>query len=214
MAKLDELITAVAEGKNKLAVTMAEELVQAGVPVRAIIQDGLTAALTLLDLKCTSAEFNLLELILAGRAMVDVMDKVVEPRLPESIASVLTGPAVVLGTIKGDIHDLGKHIVHIVLKAAGYRVFDLGKDVEPALFVQTARAEKADFILVSSLLTVSIPYVRQIRELCQKTGISARIVAGGAALQQARAEDLAVDYVAMDVFDGLHYLNEEAGMEL
>lgn len=181
MATLDTLITAVVEGKNKLAVKTAEELVQAGMPVQIIIQDGLTAALTSLDLKCTSEEFNLLELILAGRAMVDVMDKVVGRRLPESSEASLTGPTVVLGTIKGDIHDLGKHIVNIVLKAAGYRVVDLGKDVEPALLVHTATVEKASFILVSSLITVSIPYIRQIRELCRKAGISVKIMAGGCA---------------------------------
>jgi methanogenic corrinoid protein MtbC1 len=211
LSTIDNLITAVMEGKNSEAVTIAEALLASGIPVRAIIQEGLTVALKSLDRKCTSEEFNLLELIMAGRAMVDVMDKVVR-RYLQSYEAVQTGPTVVLGTIEGDIHDLGKYVVALVLKAAGFRVIDLGKDIEPNFFVKIAKEEAADYILVSSLITTSIPHVRKIREVVMQEGLTVKIVAGGAALQQVSAEKLAVDYVAMDVFDGLHYLNGEVGV--
>lgn len=207
-AKLATLIDAVVAGNNREAVVVAEQLIAEGVDVYSIVQDGLMSALQALDVKCTSEEFNLLEIMLAGRALMDVMDNVIAKHLAFSDVGT-SKKTVILGTIKGDIHELGKHVVRIILRTAGYRVVDVGKDTEPSVFVQRALAEKADYIFVSGLITVVMPYVRQIREIMEEKGLKAKIVAGGAALQQATIDELAVDYVAKDAFDGLHYLLKE-----
>lgn len=206
--QIPTLVQAVIAGNNKEAVVYAERLIAEGTDVYTIVQSGLLPALQALDVKCTSDDFNLLEIMLAGRAMMDVMDKVVTKHLttPEQNINNIT---IVLGTIKGDVHELGKHVVRIILRTAGYRVVDLGKDVEPAKFVQCASEEKADYIFVSGLITVVMPYVRQIKELVDREGLTVKIVAGGAALQHATAEELAVDYVAKDAFEALHYLQGE-----
>ncbi|WP_308899139.1 cobalamin B12-binding domain-containing protein [Candidatus Desulfosporosinus nitrosoreducens] len=206
--QLAALVQAVTAGHNKAAVAYAETLLAEGTDVYTIVQAGLLPALQALDVKCTSDDFNLLEIMLAGRALMDVMDKVVAKHLTLSELNVKKR-TIVLGTIKGDIHELGKHVVRIILRTAGYRVVDLGKDVEPVRFVQAAGEEKADYIFVSGLITVVMPYVRQIKELVEREGLSTKIVAGGAALQQATAEELAVDYVAKDAFAVLHYLQGE-----
>lgn len=207
--EIHQLIKAVVGGETKIAVELAERLLCSGFPVERLIHEGLTAALRSLDAKCTNEEFNLLEIMLAGRSMMAVMDNVVAKYLSHSsLAEPVPEKTIVLGTIKGDIHELGKHVVKMLMKAHSFRVIDLGKDVNPASFVRAAVAEGAGYIGVSSLITLTIPYIREIREILYKEGLpDIKILAGGAAIQQARPEDLNVDYIAKNAFDAIHYLN-------
>lgn len=202
---LEVLIKAVIEGRHKDAVTYAESLLSSGTDVYSIVEHGLSPALKALDVKCTADEFNLLEIMLAGRAMMDVMDKVVVNHLDNG-QSVGEQGTIILGTIKGDIHELGKHVVRIIFRCAGYEVIDLGKDIEPEQFVQAAVEKKADYIFVSGLISVVAPHVREIKEYLRHRNLSVPVIAGGAALQQMTEDDLNVDYVARDAFDGLHYV--------
>lgn len=208
VANLQSLIEAVVNGENDRSVVLAECLVRDGWAVERLIHEGLTAALRSLDAKCTNEEFNLLEIMLAGRAMMAVMDKVVAKHLPAVMrALVAPGQTIVLGTIKGDIHELGKHVVKMLLKANGFKVIDIGKDVHPANFVKAAAIEGAASIGVSSLITLTIPYIREIRHILAAEGMQGvTVLAGGAAIQQARPEDLNVDFIAKNAFDGLHFL--------
>lgn len=207
--EIHQLIKAVVDGETKSAVELSERLLGSGFPVEGLIHEGLTAALRSLDAKCTNEEFNLLEIMLAGRSMMAVMDKVAAKYLPHSsTAEPAPGRTIVLGAIKGDIHELGKHVVKMLMKANGFRVIDLGKDVDPASFVKAAVVEGAGYIGVSSLITLTIPYIREIREILYKDGLpDIKVLAGGAAIQQARPDDLNVDYIAKDAFDAIHYLN-------
>lgn len=203
------LINAVVNGDNTLSVELSEQLVKNGLPVDLLIHDGLTAALRSLDVKCTNEEFNLLEIMLAGRAMMSVMDKVVAkyvPSLGQDAAS--PGQTIILGTIRGDIHELGKHVVKMLLKANGFRVVDIGRDVPPAHFVKAAIREGAAYIGVSSLITLTIPSIREIKRILAAEGApNITVLAGGAAIQQANPSDLNVDFVAKNAFDALHFLN-------
>lgn len=206
--QLETFIQTVIEGDNKAAVVLAEKLIAEGTDVYDIVQRGLLPALQALDVKCTSDDFNLLEIMLAGRAMMDVMDNVVAKHL-EQEELVTKDVTIILGTIKGDIHELGKHVVRIILRTSGYRIIDLGKDVEAESFIEAAVREKANYIFISGLISVVAPYVRKIHELNVEKELGIKIVAGGAALQQFSKEELQVDYVATDAFDGLHYLQRE-----
>src|SRR5512143_1763900 len=205
VANLQSLIEAVVNGENDRSVVLAECLVRDGWVVERLIHEGLTAALRSLDAKCTNEEFNLLEIMLAGRA---VMDKVVAKHLPAVTPPLVApGQTIILGTIKGDIHELGKHVVKMLLKANGFKVIDIGKDVHPANFVKAAAIEGAASIGVSSLITLTIPYIREIRHILAAEGMQGvTVLAGGAAIQQARPEDLNVDFIAKNAFDGLHFL--------
>ncbi len=207
--EIDELIQAIVQGEAHLSVSLAEGLIAKGLTIESLIQDGLTAALQSLNAKCTNEEFNLLEIMLAGRAMMAVMDNVVARYLSPS-QSIVTSPArtVVLGTIEGDIHELGKHVVKMLLRSSGYRVIDIGKDITPEEFVERAIREDAGYIGVSSLLTPTIPSIRRIKELLKKSGRQdIKVIAGGGAIQQTSRDDLNVDFVAQSAFDILHYLN-------
>ncbi|HHN64185.1 MAG TPA: hypothetical protein ENK09_02340 [Nitrospirae bacterium] len=206
--EIDELIQAIVQGEAHLSVNLAEALIAKGLTIESIIQDGLTAALQSLNAKCTNEEFNLLEIVLAGRAMMAVMDNVIIRYLPPARATEsVPEKTLVLGTIEGDIHELGKHVVKMLLRSSGYRVIDIGKDIRPEEFVERAIQQDAGYIGVSSLLTTTIPSIRRIKELLNKAGRpDIKVIAGGGAIQQTSRDDLNVDFVAQSAFDILNYL--------
>jgi methylmalonyl-CoA mutase cobalamin-binding domain/chain len=199
------------EGENKDAVEGAKALINKGVKSKEIIVDGVTQAMEHLDKKCTIEHFNLLELMLAGRAAMDVIDYLLADEGSEVGTLIhsdqFSKKKIILGTIKGDIHEIGKNIVSMVMKTHGYHVVDLGKDIDPNDFVMAAIDHRADVIGVSSLITTTIAHVRQVREHALKKGFgTVKILAGGAVLRQADSEYLQVDYVAEDAFDAVRFV--------
>ena len=208
---MKDLRQAIIAGENQDAVAIANTLTNRGIKPEEIILDGVTKAMEYLDKKCTIQDFCLLELMLAGRAAMDIIDYLCAEGLINDDASLDSDPfprkKIILGTIKGDIHELGKNIFSMVMRSYGYQVIDMGKDVDPADLVMSTIDHKADFIAVSSLLTTTVSHVREVRKYAADRGShTVKIIAGGAALRQSSAEYLNVDYVADTVFDGLHYI--------
>lgn len=206
-----EIRQAIVAGENEDAVAIANTLINRGVKPEQIIINGVTKAMEYLDNKCTIQDFCLLELMLAGRAAMDVIDYLyTEGRTKDDIlfdADLFPRKKIVLGTIKGDIHEIGRNIFSMVMRSYGYQITDMGKDVDPADLVMSAIDRKADFIGISSLITTTIPHVREVKRVAVDKGFRAvKIIAGGAALQQSSAEYLNVDHVADTAFDGLHYI--------
>ena len=208
---MKDLRQAIIAGENQDAVAIANTLTNRGIKPEEIILDGVTKAMEYLDKKCTIQDFCLLELMLAGRAAMDIIDYLCAEGIINDDASLDSDPfprkKIILGTIKGDIHELGKNIFSMVMRSYGYQVIDMGKDVDPADLVMSTIDHKADFIAVSSLLTTTVSHVREVRKYAADRGShTVKIIAGGAALRQSSAEYLNVDYVADTVFDGLHYI--------
>ncbi len=214
---MSTLAAYIGDGENVSAVAEADRLIERGVPVENIIKEGLVLALESLRDKCTTENFQLLDVLLSSRAMVEVIDQSIAKSLEDSmdVLEVIntygnskrgSEIVLVLGTILGDVHDLGKHLVATISRLSGIRVVNLGKDVSPEVFVSSAVKERADFVGVSSLMTVCLPTVNEIRPLLEQRGISPTIIAGGAAVQQAESGDLDVDYIAFDAFDAINYI--------
>ena len=215
MDQLKELSLLVQHGENVQAVSCAEKLLAQACPVEDIVK-ALSDGLEVLRNKCTIENFQLLDVLLATRAMVNVVDECLAKNLQREMdilattheASQNAPPAktIVIGTIQGDIHDLGKHIVATLCRFKNMRVINLGKDVSVKQFVDTAIAENADYIGVSSLMTVCLARINEIRnELTRRGRGDILVVAGGGAAQQSSPDRLNVDYVAHDAFDGLDY---------
>lgn len=203
----DALIHALLDGNQSAAVAEAANLNVAGIEKERIITGGIEAAMVKLDRKCTVEQFNLLEIMLAGRAVTGVM-KMLYPDAPPAP----TRETVVLASLEGDVHDLGKNIVKTVLLAKGYRVVDCGKDCPLERLIDTVETEGAEIICISGLITSVMPQVRRIAPLLRQRGLTGILVlAGGAALKQASAQALSVDFVADSVFDGVRYLESSAG---
>jgi len=208
---IKELRQAIIAGENGDAVAIANTLINRGIKPEEIIINGITKAMEYLDKKCTIQNFCLLELMLAGRAAMDVIDHLYAEGIAkdENLFDTDLYPRkkIILGTIKGDIHEIGKNIFSMVMRSYGFEVIDMGKDVDPADLVMSAIDHKADFIAVSSLITTTIPHVREVRKYAaDRGGHTVKIIAGGAALRQSSAEYLNVDHVADTAFDGLHYI--------
>ena len=202
------LIKALIDGDRLQSVAEARKLCDAGAGRERIVKEGIEVAMARLDDKCTLEQFNLLEIMLAGRAVRDVMKLLCPPGTPPPP----TKGTVVLGTLEGDVHDLGKNIVKMVLKGKGYRVVDCGKNCPIEKIIDTSEKENAQAVGISGLITVVVPIVRQIRDVMAKRELGhIKVIAGGAALKQASPMSLNVDFVGETAFDCARYLDQIAG---
>lgn len=199
----ENMVGALLGGDHAAALAEARRLRAAGVSAERIVTDGLEVAMGRLDEKCTVEQFNLLEIMLVGRAV----SVVVQDLYPEGIPPAQGRATFIIATLEGDVHDLGKNIVKMVLIGKGYRVVDLGRDCPVETLAEAADREHADAVLVSGLISTIVPQVRRVRAALQARGLAGvQVVAGGAALKQLGPSDLNVDYVAETAFDGARYL--------
>ena len=205
---MNGLVQAILEGDCAAAALRAEQLRRAGATADEVVVNGVEAAMSALDAKCTLQEFNLLEIMLAGRAVMEVMKFLYPANAPRAH----TKGTVVLASLEGDVHDLGKNIVRMVLTGDGFRVVDCGKDCSLAKLIETAEREAPLAIGISGLITSIVPQVRQMKDLLAGRRLErVKVVAGGAALKQSSPAKLNVDFVAESAFDVLHYLKGIAG---
>ena len=199
------LLKALLDGDQTQAIAETRKLLGHGVGREQIVTEGIEEAMTQLEAKCTVEQFNLLEIMLVGRAVMGV----VKYLYPRDASPPYTKGTVVVGTLEGDVHDLGKNIVKMVLTAKGYRVVDCGKDCPVEKLIDTAEQEAAVAIGVSGLITTVIPLVRQLRDILAERRLEhIKVMAGGAALKQGTTESLNVDFVAETAFDGTRYLDQ------
>lgn len=197
------LIDALLAGDHAAALAETRRLSLAGLPAETIVTAGLETAMRQLDDKCTVESFNLLEIMLVGRAV----SAVVRELYPEGVPQDKSRGTLIVATLEGDVHDLGKNIVKMVLIGKGYRVIDLGRDCPVDTVVAATEREAANGVLISGLISTIVPQVRRVRAALRARGLDAVwVVAGGAALKQFVATDLDVDYVAENAFDGARYI--------
>lgn len=202
---MDGLIKALLDGDQGYASAETKRLLDGGMDRELIVTEGIEAAMEHLNEKCTLEQFNLLEIMLAGRAVMSVVKEL----YPPGSTPPRTKGTVVIATLEGDVHDLGKTILKVALLAKAYRVVDCGKDCPVERVVRTAQQEGAVATAISGLITSVIPEVRQIRDKVNSLGLSGmKIICGGAALKQSTAGSLNVDYVAQTAFDAVGYLEE------
>jgi len=205
---MDNFIATVLEGDSEEAVSLARNLLSSGVRPEDVVIQGVEPAMSSLAAKCTLEEFNLLEIMLAGRAVTEVMKFLYPAGTPDTRSK----GTVVIASMEGDVHDLGKNILKMVLIAKGYRVADCGKDCPLQKLLETVEKERPLAIGISGLITPIIPLVRQVKEQLALRGLDeVKVLAGGAALKQSSPHGLNVDFVAETAFDSLRFLEESAG---
>lgn len=205
---IQPLLEALLDGDQNQAVSEARKLRGDGAGHEWIVTEGIEAVMTQLDAKCTVEQFNLLEIMLVGRAVMGVMKDL----YPTDASSPYIKGTVVIGTLEGDVHDLGKNILKMILTAKRYRIVDCGKNCPVKKLIDTAEQEAAMVIGVSGLITTVIPQLRQIKDILAKRRLEyIKVMAGGAALKQASAKNLNVDFVADTAFDAARYLDQITG---
>jgi len=162
-----------------------------------ILDDGLIAGMTVIGEKFKAHDIFLPDVLMAAKAMCAGLDLLKPLLIEEGIPTI---GKVVIGTVQGDLHDIGKNLVGIMLKGAGFDVIDLGKDVSPENFVDTAVRENADVIGLSALLTTTMPVMQKVVELSKERGIlgKTKIIIGGAPLSGEYARQIGADAYCFD----------------
>ncbi len=207
-SRLSGLIAALLDGDCAQSVSETQRLCRDGTTPQEIVTHGVEAAMSTLDAKCTAQQFNLLEIMLAGRAVMEVMKFL----FPAGMATIDGKGSVAVASLEGDVHDLGKNILKIVLIGSGYQVIDCGKDCPLRRLVEVVERDRPLAVGISGLITSIIPLVRKVKDALVLQRLDAvRVLAGGAALKQSTPGELNVDFVADSAFDALHYLDQIVG---
>jgi corrinoid protein of di/trimethylamine methyltransferase len=194
---LDNLCQLVASGKKDESVVLAEKLLGDGVDAFKVISS-LTDAMGLVGERFSRLEIFLPEMMQAGDAMAAAVE-ICRSKMPASDAAKSRGK-VILGTVKGDLHEIGKNIVKLMLEANGFLVKDLGYDVDSLAFIKAAEEMGADFIAASSLMSTTMPHQKEIVDLLKDKGLREKykVVIGGAPTTQEWADEIGADLYCYD----------------
>jgi 5-methyltetrahydrofolate--homocysteine methyltransferase len=194
---LKELKALVIQGRVHEARTVAEKGIDGGIGADALIQRALIPAMSVVGERFERMEYFLPEMLAAATAMQSCME-LLRPLLVGT--EVSAAATVVLGTVQGDLHDIGKDLVGMMLEGAGFDVVDLGVDVAPDRFVEAIGACCAAVLGMSALLTTTMPMMHQTIERLEEAGVrdQVKVIVGGAAITQAYADEIGADAYAPD----------------
>jgi len=195
MADLKALADAVIRGDQTTAVNVTKEALQEGTAPKQVLDEGLIAGMDVVGARFKNNEVYIPEVLIAARAMKMAME-VLEPELVK--AGVKPIGKFLVGTVQGDLHDIGKNLVAMMLKGAGFQVIDLGVDVSPDKFAAEAKAKGANLIGMSALLTTTMPGMEKTIKALQQAGVTAKVMVGGAPVTQTFAEKIGAHGYAPD----------------
>ena len=211
-----DTLKAIAENLRRGEVAKVAELVQKGMDDGlgwdVILNQGLFAGMGVVGELFREEEIYIPEVLLAAKAM-NAGIKILEPIMSAAGGGERTGK-VVLGTVKGDIHNLGKELVSIMLKGAGFEVIDIGVDVSSEKFVEAAISEKAQLVGMSALITTTMPYMRTTIEALEKAGLKGQVktIIGGACVTQQYADEIGADGYSEDAGSAIEKAKELLGL--
>jgi corrinoid protein of di/trimethylamine methyltransferase len=196
---ITQLITAIVEGETEQAVGLTRQALAAGLEPMAIIDQGLIPGMDIVGEKFSSGEFFLPNLIISANGMQEAM-KLLEPELSARKQERKSAGKVVIGTVHGDIHEIGKSLVATMLSANGFQVYDLGVDVPVETFLAKIRETDANLLGLSALLTTTMVVQREIIAALKQAGLRERVkvMVGGAPVTRSWAEEIGADGYAED----------------
>jgi 5-methyltetrahydrofolate--homocysteine methyltransferase len=172
-----------------------ETLTREDTPAESVLNDGLIAGMEVIGARFKKNEVYIPEVLIAARAMKMAME-ILEPELIK--AGVKPRGKFLIGTVQGDLHDIGKNLVAMMLKGAGFEVIDIGVDIRPEKFVEEAKAAGAQIIGMSALLTTTMPSIEKTLKAIKEAGIPAKIMIGGAPVTQGYADKIGADGYSPD----------------
>jgi 5-methyltetrahydrofolate--homocysteine methyltransferase len=206
MAVVDELHMAVLDGQAKLAAAKASEGLAAGIPAGTLLQEGLIAAMQQVGRLYEEGEIFVPEMLVAARAMSAALG-VLKPQLVAQ--DVRSQGTVAIGTVKGDLHDIGKNLVAMMLEGSGFEILDLGVDVSPQQFVDAVQ-RGAGVVAMSAMLTTTMTNMQVTIEAMRAAGVreKAIVVVGGAPITTAYAREIGADGYAPDASSAVRLVRE------
>lgn len=197
MSIITEMSEFLQKGRAKNVKALVTQAIEEGINPKEILNDGLLSGMMIIGEKFKNNEVFVPEVLIAARAMNAGL-AILEPKLVE-IGNEPVGKAVV-GTVKGDLHDIGKNLVAMMLKGAGFEVIDAGVDVEPAAFIDKAEEVGADIIGMSALLTTTMPNMSAVVDELKERGLRDKytVMIGGAPVTDSFAEQIGADFYTPD----------------
>ena len=197
MSLLEQISTALQKGKAKDIKELVQQAIDQNIPAETILNDGLMAGMNVIGGKFKRNEVFVPEVLVAGRAM-NIGTAMLKPLLVKD--GVKNKGKVVIGTVKGDLHDIGKNLVRMMIEAKGFEVIDLGVDVPGESFLKTAQESQVDIVCLSALLTTTMNEMKCVVEEFQKAGVRERykIMIGGAPITQSFCNAIGADSYTPD----------------
>ena len=195
MADLKLLAEAVIKGDQNTALSVTKEALDEGMSPETVLADGLIAGMNVIGARFKNNEVYIPEVLIAARAMKTAME-ILEPKLVEAGVEPLAKAAI--GTVQGDLHDIGKNLVVMMLKGAGFEVIDMGVDVTPEKFVETIKETGVKIVGMSALLTTTMPAMENSVKALRDAGCDCKIMIGGAPVTQGYADKIGADGYAAD----------------
>lgn len=210
MSIIDELREGVIEGQANVAVEKVNKALEEGIAADVILNDGLIAAMSKVGQLYEEGVVFVPEMLIAARAM-DKALQILRPYLVEQGVKPLG--KVAIGTVKGDLHDIGKKLVAMMLEGSGFEIIDLGIDAAPEKFVDAVQNRGANVIALSALLTTTMPNMKNVVEALKQSGVrdKVRIIIGGAPVNQAYADQIGADGYAPDASSAVRKVRELIG---
>lgn len=199
---LDEIVTCTVGFDSEKAAAACKKAIEAGIPAYDIVMKGISRALDIVGQKYERGEYFLSELIMAGQVSKAVLNYL-QPHLKGE--SKIAKGTIVIGTVKGDLHDIGKNIVATLMASSGFDVYDIGVDVSAEAFVKKAHEVNADIVGMSALISTTLPYMKVVVDALRNSGVRERmkVIIGGAPTTKAYAEKIGADDCATDAIEGL-----------
>jgi 5-methyltetrahydrofolate--homocysteine methyltransferase len=194
VARNEELFNAIMKGKRKDVAALVQAEVAAGTNVGSILMESMIPAMREIGARFSRNEVYVPEMLIAARAMQAGLD-IVDPLLTKSGHEPLG--KVAIGTVKGDLHDIGKNLVAMMVKGAGYEVVDLGVDCDVAKYEEAVN-NGAQILMLSALLTTTMPYMKEVTSHFKAKGSKVKILIGGAPVTQEYADEIGADGYSSD----------------
>ena len=195
MADLKALADAIIKGDQNGAVELTSAALAEDMPPEKVLNEGLVAGMDVIGDRFKKNEVYIPEVLIAARAMKSAM-QILEPELVK--AGVKPLGTLVIGTAQGDLHDIGKNLVAMMMKGAGFQVLDLGVDVPPEKFVDQVKSSGAHLVGISALLTTTMPGMEKTVKALKAAGLESRVMVGGAPVTQGYADKIGADGYAPD----------------
>jgi corrinoid protein of di/trimethylamine methyltransferase len=195
----EQLAQSLIDGDPDAAFDLTGQALAAGIEPMSVIREGLMPGMKVVGEKFGEGEYFLPDLIIAAEGMKKAME-LLEPELKARNQTLGSPGTVILGTVKGDIHEIGKSLVGTMLSANGFKVFDLGVDVPIQKFLEKIKEYNADIVGMSALLTTTMPMQREVIKALQEASMreSVKVMVGGAPVTRAWAKDIGADGYAED----------------
>jgi 5-methyltetrahydrofolate--homocysteine methyltransferase len=194
---IQEIYDGIIDGQAPLVSQKVQQALDSDVDPAAILNQGMIAAMAEVGKRFEEGEYFVPEMLIAARAMQAGL-ALLKPRLQQT--DLRSSGKVVIGTVKGDLHDIGKNLVAMMLEGAGFEIVDLGTDVSPDKFVTAAREHQADLVAMSALLTTTMPNMKVTIDALQTAGLrqQVKVIIGGAPITESFARQVGADGYAPD----------------